>query len=234
MSDPDPAGDATLEAFRLADSFLPVGSYAVSSGLEQAVESDAVTDAEELESFLQSHLEWLLGRADLVALRAAHAASHRDDLSDVCTADRRLTAVTTAAEFRDSAESQGGRLLSLQRDLDDGGLLEDLGERVDRGDSPGNYPVVLGAVAAAEDIAVEDACLLCCHGFVTATLGAAQRLMPVGHTAAQRILRDLQPAMRHAVAASEDRPIDRMAPFAPAVDVLAAEHERAERRLFVS
>jgi len=35
------------------------------------------------------------------------------------------------------------------------------------------------------------------------------------------------------VADSADRPIDRIAPFAPFV-VLAAEHERADRRLFVS
>lgn len=234
MTDERTPGDATLETLRLADSFLPVGSYAVSYGLEQAVEADEVANPDDLESFLRTHLEWLIGPADLVALRSAHAASDREDLSGVCEADCRLTAVTTAAEFRDSAESQGGRLLSLQRDLDTVGLLDDYAGRVDRGTAPGNYPVVLGVVAATDGIGADAACLLCCHGFVTATLGAAQRLMPVGHTAAQRILRALQPAMHDAVAASAGRSPDRMAPFAPAVDILATEHERAERRLFVS
>lgn len=77
-------------------------------------------------------------------------------------------------------------------------------------------------------------CLLCCHGFVTGLVGAAQRVLSLGHTDAQRILHDLQPVMTEAAADSADRGIDEMSPFAPLIDVLSANHERADRRLFMS
>ncbi|GCF16112.1 urease accessory protein UreF [Haloarcula mannanilytica] len=225
---------ATLESFRLADSFLPVGTYTVSYGLEQFIQDDRVEDAADLEALLVTYLRHQVGPAELVALRAAHAAATEGDLDAICEADRRLSAVTLAAEFRESAQRSGDRLLSLQTDLRDEPVLDRYAERVAADGSPGNYAVVLGVATGLADVDVRDACLLCCHGFVTGLLGAAQRLLSLGHTDAQRILDDLRSVMAEAVDDSEDRTIDQMTPFAPLVDVVAAEHERAERRLFAS
>jgi urease accessory protein len=224
----------TLESFRLADSFLPVGTYTVSYGLEQFIQDDRVEDATDLEALLVTYLRRQVGPAELVALRAAHAAATERDLDAICEADRRLSAVTLAAEFRESAQQSGDRLLSLQTDLREEALLDRYAECVAADGAPGNYAVVLGVVTGLADVAVRDACLLCCHGFVTGLLGAAQRLLSLGHTAAQRILDDLQSVMTAAVDDSSDRTIEEMTPFAPLVDVVAAEHERAERRLFAS
>ena len=141
---------------------------------------------------------------------------------------------TLSAEFRESAQQSGDRLLSLQTDLRDDPLLADYADRVAAGESPGNYAVVLGAATGLAGVDEREACLLCCHGFVTGLLGAAQRLLSLGHTDAQRILDDLGAVMTEAVDDSADRSIDDMTPFAPLVDVLAADHERAERRLFAS
>ncbi|MFC6864341.1 urease accessory protein UreF [Halomicroarcula sp. GCM10025817] len=226
--------DATLEAFRLADSFLPVGTYSVSYGLEQFVADDRVTDADDLEALLSTYLRRQLGPADLVALRGAHRAVRDDDLEAVCAADRRLSAVTLAAEFRESARQSGDRLLSLQREIRGDALFESYADRIDAGETPGNYPVVLGAATGLAGIGEREACLLACHGFVTGLLGAAQRLLSLGHTDAQRILDGLKPVMSAAIDDSADRSVAEMAPFAPLVDVLAADHERADRRLFAS
>ncbi|MFC7076040.1 urease accessory protein UreF [Haloarcula halophila] len=226
--------DATLSAFRLADSFLPVGTYTVSYGLEQFTQDDRIDDADDLRELLGTYLRRQVGPAELVALRAAHATATTGDLDGICEADRRLSAVTLSAEFRESAQQSGDRLLSLQRELQDEDTLERYAERVAAGDAPGNYAVVLGVTTALAGIEVRRACLLCCHGFVTGLLGAAQRLLSLGHTDAQRVLDDLRPVMVEAVDDSDDTDLDEMAPFAPLVDVLAAEHERAERRLFAS
>ncbi|MBV0903851.1 urease accessory protein UreF [Haloarcula salina] len=225
---------ATLESLRLADSFLPVGTYSVSYGLEQFVQDDRIEDADDLEALLATYLRRQVGPADLVALRAAHAAAREGDLDALCAADRRLRAVTLAAEFRESAQQSGDRLLSLQTDLRDDPLLADYADRVAADESPGNYAVVLGAATGLAGVDEREACLLCCHGFVTGLLGAAQRLLSLGHTDAQRILDALGAVMTEAVEDSADRTIDDMTPFAPLVDVLAADHERAERRLFAS
>ena len=225
---------ATLSAFRLADSFLPVGAYTASYGLEQFVQADRVTDGEELQALLATYLRQQLGPGELVALRAAHAGALADDVEAVCAADRRLTAVTLAAEFRDSAEQSGSRLLSLQRELRDDTLFDRYADRVQAGDAPGNYPVVLGVATALAGVDEREACLLCCHGFLTGLLGAAQRLLSLGHTETQRILDSLQPEMVAAVEDSAGRSLGEMSQFAPLIDVLAADHERAQRRLFMS
>ena len=238
MADGDPPtadGEmATLSAFRLADSFLPVGAYTASYALEQFVQDDRVTDGTDLEALLETYLRRQVGSGELVALRAAHAAALAGDCDGVCTADRRLTAVTLAAEFRDSAERSGKQLLSLQRSLREADLFDRYAERVDSGDAPGNYPVVLGVSTALAGIDERKACLLCCHGFVTGLLGAAQRLLSLGHTETQRVLDSLRPVMIDAVDDSADRSLDELSQFTPLVDVLAADHERADRRLFVS
>lgn len=225
---------ARLEAFRLADSFLPVGTYTASYGLEQFVQAERVSNADDLAALLETYLERQVGPADLVALRAAHAAAREGDVDGVCRADRRLAAVTLAAEFRTSAEQSGGRLLSLQRELRDDARLDRYGERAAAGDAPGNYPVVLGAATAVAGVDEREACLLCCHGFATGVVGAAQRVLSLGHTDAQRILDGLRPTMVDAVDDSAGRGLDDLTPFAPLVDVLSAAHERADRRLFTS
>jgi urease accessory protein len=226
--------DASLEAFRLADSFLPVGTNSVSYGLEQFVQDGRISDPEELHELLETHLRRLLGPAELVAVRHAHAAAIADDIEGVREADRRLHAVTLAAEFRESARRSGNRLLTLQRDLRDDPLLERYGSAVDDGTVPGNYAVVLGASTGLAGIDEREACLLCCHGYLTGMLGAAQRLLSLGHTDVQRLLSGLRPTVSDAVEESATRDLDEMSSFAPLVDVLSAEHERAERRLFLS
>lgn len=228
------SNDAALEAFRLADSFLPVGTNSLSYGLEQFVQDDRVEDIEDLQALLETYLRNQTGTADLVALRAAHAAARKGNVEGVCEADRRLEAVTLAAEFRDSAEQSGARLLSLQRDLWSDSLLDSYAERVDDGAAAGNYAVVLGAVAGIAGIDSREACLVCCHGFITGLLGAAQRLLSVGHTDTQRSLTELQPVIQEVIDDSDTYTLDDMTSFAPLVDVLSAEHERAGRRLFLS
>lgn len=230
--------DPTLAAFRLADSFLPVGSNSISYGLEQFVADDRVTGAADLQALLETYVGRQVGPSDLVALRAAHTAASEDGGTDslerICRADRKLTAVTLAAEFRESSQRSGDRLLTLQRDLREDKLLDLYHERVTAGESPGNHAVVLGLTTGVADIDERDACLLCTHSFLTGLLGAAQRLLSLGHTDVQRILDELRPVISEAVDDSADRSLETMAPFAPLVDVLAAEHERADRRLFVS
>ena len=226
--------EATLESFRLADSFLPVGTDSVSDGLEQFVATDGVTDVDELAALLETYLRRQHGQAGLIALRAAHAATRADDLAGVLDADRRLEATTLAAELRESSTLTGERLLTLQREVREDPFLDRYAEAVDGDETPGNYVVVLGVVTALAGVDAREACLLSCHELATAQLGAAQRLLRLGHTDVQRVLDELRPTMVAAVEDSADRSLAEMTPFAPLVDVLSAEHERADRRLFVS
>lgn len=221
---------AALTELRLADSMLPVGSYSCSYALEQFVATGRVEDGADLEALLETYLRRQVGPGELVALRAAHRGAEAGAVEEIIRADRRLAAVTLPAEFRESSTRSGGRLLDLWTETHDAALLAAYADR----EPPGYYPVVLGAVAATAGVGAERACLVHGYSFCSDLLGAAQRLLSLGHTEAQRVLAALEPVVVEAVETSADRGLTDMDPFAPLVDVAAARHERADRRLFMS
>lgn len=226
MTDDRPA----LTAFQLADSFLPVGGYSSSYALEQFVQTDRVESATDLVEVLTAYLRGQVGPAELVALRAAHRATEAGDVDALVRADRRLHAVTLPAEFRESATRSGARLCDLRRQTTEGELLQAYASR----EPPQQYPAVLGAVTAVDGIPERQACLVHTYSFCSDMLGAAQRLLSLGHTDAQAALEELKPVVSEAVTESADLRLESMAPFAPLVEIQAAAHERADRRLFVS
>lgn len=225
---------ASLSMLRLADSFLPVGAYTASYGLEQFVAEDRVSDGADLAAVLETYLRQQVGPSDVVVLGNAHEAATEEDLDALIAADRRLTAVTLAPEFRKSSTAAGSRLLDLETTVRSASFVGAYADRVDAGEAPGNYVVALATVAAADGIGVRDCALAHGHAFVTGLLGAAQRLLSLGHTEAQEILVDLQPIVSSTVERNVDRPIDAIEPFAPGIDLAGMAHERADRRLFVS
>lgn len=225
---------SVVPALQFADSFLPAGSFTTSYGLEQFVAAEDVTDTDDLRALIRTYLSRQIGPCEMVALRAAHDATNGGRLDELVRADQRFTAVQLPEEFRESSTRTGNQFLSLVAETEDDDFLNTYHERVERGAAPGNYPIVLGAVTASTGIAVRDAALVLGYSFVTDLLGAAQRVLRVGHTDVQRIVTGVRPLIVDVWEQNSDRTIEEMAPFAPLVDILSAEHERAERRLFLS
>lgn len=233
MREVDGGEGGLLSALRLADSFLPVGSYTLSYGLESFVEEDRVEDGEELEALLADYLRGQVGPCDMVALSAAHRAAHEGDLDlgQLGRVDDRLHATLLAREFRESSLTSGRRLLDV---------IEGEHVLVDRyagavGDSVrGHYPTAMGVVTAAKGIGEHEARLVLGYAFVTGLLGAAQRLLQLGHSEIQYILHDLFPVIESAESESAGRELKQLRSCTPLVDIQGMRHERAERRLFVS
>ncbi|WP_276255842.1 urease accessory protein UreF [Halomontanus rarus] len=247
-----------LAALRLSDSFLPVGSFTASYGIEQYVTEGLIEDAEDLQAVLSAYLERVIGPCDTVAVANAHAASERGDLEALLAVDERLHAVTVPREFRESSTKAGAQLCELllssegvsgasvgpdsgfesTTDTSTTDTLEDHANAytaaVDRGETPGHYAVVFGVLAHRDGLEREQACLAQAYSFVVGLLGAAQRLGRFGHTDVQAVLEALLPELEATCARHVDDSLERMGAFAPAAEVLGMRHERAGRRLFMS
>lgn len=229
-------------AMRLADSFLPVGTYTASYGIEQYVNEGRIETAAELGDLIEAYLERMVGPADLIALGNAHAATASGDHDRLCTVDERLQAATLPAEFRESSAKAGSQLLDLLVETDDG--LIDGGETatatlayaesVAEDETPGMYPVVLGVVTQRSGITRRDACLLNAYAFCTELLGAAQRLGAFGHTAIQRQLSELLAVIEAVCAEYSNAELAALSSFGPLAEIMGMHHERADRRLFMS
>jgi len=238
---------AFLTAMRFADSFLPVGTYTASYGVEQYINEGRIDTAEELGALVEGYLRRIVGPADTVALSNAHRSAAAGSLAGVIEADERLHAATLPAEFRASSTKGGQKLLELLRDTDPGLFANDAtdGERPDgaaaayadavaAGEAPGSYPVALGVLTQAAGIDRPTACLVGAYAFVTELLGAAQRLGRFGHTDIQAQLTELLAVVETVCDRYADSELGELTSFAPLAETMGMAHERADRRLFMS
>lgn len=220
-----------LSALRLADSFLPVGSYTLSYGLETFVEEDRVEDGDDLRELLADYLRGQVGPCDMVALSAAHRAACEKDVARLARVDDHLHATLLPIESRESSLTSGRRLLDVVEDED--GFVDRYADGI--GDAVrGHHPVAMGVVTAAKGLSEREARLVFGYAFVTGLLGAAQRLLRLGHTEIQVILHDLFPVIEEVERKAAGRELDELRSTVPLIDVEGMRHERAERRLFVS
>ncbi len=227
-----------LAALQLADSFFPSGTYAHSQGLEGMVTRDWVRNADDLAEYLRNLLTWSILPCDGVALLNAHRAARAGDLSTLVGIDRHLHAMKLPEELRVASCHAGRRILDETAPL----LSEWAGSAVhahfrqmamDR-ETPGTGAVALGVASCAASIEAQAALLMFCHSFAVGVLGAAQRLLPVTHSEAQRILHALHEPVVRLSPDLEARHWSQMTSFAPQTDIAAMLHEHDEVRMFAS
>lgn len=236
------SGLSFLTSLRLSDSFLPVGTYTSSYGVEQYVNDGRIETAEDLGDLVAAYLERIVGPADIVALGNAHEATSSGDLSRLLAVDERLHAATLPAEFRESSTKAGTQLLELLgetgTDVFDGVELTETAaayaEAVEDGETPGHYAVALGVVTQCAGIERREACLINAYSVTTELLGAAQRLGCFGHTAIQAQLSRLLGVMEEICTEYAGQPLAELSSFGPLAEIMGMSHERADRRLFMS
>ena len=231
-----------LTALRLSDSMLPVGTYTASYGVEQYINEGYVETTDELGELIEGYLRGVIGPAEIVALSHAHRSAAASDLEGVLAADERLGATTLPAEFRESSEKAGEKLLSLLIEIDEGPfadaecarIVDEYTAALESGSTAGHYPVVLGMVCQQSGVDCREAALVSAYSTVSGLLGAAQRLGRFGHTDIHSQLSALFPVVEAVCEQHHDAELQAMCSFAPLADVMGMTHERADRRLFMS
>jgi urease accessory protein len=215
----------------LADARFPAGGHAHSGGIEPAAAVGSVTDLASLERFLRGRLRTAgVVAAALAAAGCAHARA--DPVATWDELDAEADARTPSPAQREASRRQGRALLRAARAAWPGARwLDGLGRRP-------HHAVVLGACAAAAGCPVIEAARIAAYQAVTGPSSAAVRLLALDPIAAAAIVARLAgevDAAARAAAADADGPLaDLPFPSAPALDLLAEAHARAEVRLFES
>ena len=227
-----------LAALQLADSFFPSGTYAHSQGLEGMVTRGWVRNADDLGEYLRNLLTWSILPCDGVALLNAHRAARVGDLATLVDIDWHLHAMKLPAELRVASGRAGRRILDETAPLLSGAtgcaVHGEFRRLVTERETPGTGAVALGVASCAAGIDAENALLMQCHSFAVGVLGAAQRLLPITHTEAQRILHGLHEPVISATTALQHRDWREMTSFNPQADIAAMLHEHDDVRMFAS
>jgi urease accessory protein len=214
----------TTRLWQLISPTLPVGAFSYSQALEYVVEMRVVRDESTALEWLRDLLRHSLAALDLPILLRVHRAWHARDELGVKRSSRTLEARRESAELRFEDMSIGGALTQL---------LANLGEPlpVER-----RLPFASAFAVACVNggVAERDACAGYAWAWCEQQTAAAVKLVPLGHTAGQRILLAIGPDIDVAVAraaAVEDADIGI---GLPGLAIASALHETQYTRLFRS
>ena len=229
-----PMNDAALYRLMswLSPAF-PVGGYTHSAGLEWAIAEKLVTGRGPLVEWLEDVLAAGSGRNDAVFfVHAYRASAKRDDarlmeIVDIAGAlqpsrERHFEATAQGAAFRDIALATApcaalGRIAELPDDI----LC---------------YPIAVALLAEGHGVEIPAALTAYLHALVSNLVSAAQRLIPLGQTDAQKAIAALQPAVGRLVAWAnalpDSDPIDALGSSTLIADFASLAHETQYTRLF--
>ena len=198
----------------LSPSF-PIGAFAWSHGIENAVRDGWIDDAESLEEWLCTCLTEGSGRADAIWLRLAFEG-------DADAIDRQARAFMPSRERLAEAAHQG---TAFRRTTNAVWGLE-LPELI--------LPVAVGRAASEVGLDPDMTVQLYLQSFLSNLVAAAQRLMPLGQTEGQRVLAALQPTVTQVTEEIRDATVDDIFSNAFLADIASMRHETLEPRLFQS
>jgi len=97
-----------------------------------------------------------------------------------------------------------------------------------------SYAVAVGVAAACSEIALTTALTAFLHAVAANLVSAGLRLVPLGQTDGQRVLRALEPVVAGCVVAALDRPAAAFGGCALAAELASIDHESQYSRLFRS
>jgi len=213
---------------------FPVGAYAYSQGLEQAVEAGLVTDAEALTDWVGAALAHGPGRLDADLFRLAWQAVDGDDAAALHAVAERAALLRGTAELALESAAQGAAFRRAVADAwpapGPSRWLAVLAESP----AEASYAVAVGAVAAASGLALRPSLAAFLHAQAANLVSAGVRLIPLGQTHGQRALAALEAEVLLAVDASLARPEADIGSATPLIDLCSMLHETQYTRLFRS
>jgi urease accessory protein len=227
----DPAAKRALLHVWLSPSF-PVGAFAYSQGLEQAVERGWVRDAAMLQAWLEDLvMHGSLGN-DLVLLAAAWRATAEGNAAALRAVAILSVALQPSAERHLETTQQGRSFIGAMASAwpcPATAKLEDLLRETDIG-----YPVAVGSATAGHGIALDDTLSAYALAFVSNAASAAIRLSVIGQTDGQRVVAALVPAIGIAVQRASRSSLDDLGSATLRADIASLAHETQYSRLFRS
>ncbi|MCK0104871.1 urease accessory UreF family protein [Marinobacter sp. S0848L] len=218
---------ALLGLMQLVSPALPIGAFAWSQGLESAFELGWVNNEAELAQWIEGVLEDGLSRCELPLLVRLQSAWASSDAEALAQWNDWLHATRETAELSDEDSRLGAALVTLLRNL------ELLPKPHLIPEDPG-YITMFAWVAHQRCVPVRQTLLGSAWAWLENQLAVACKALPLGHTAAQRIIEQLRPALVIASDQALARQDHELGPILPGLALGSALHETQYSRLFRS
>ena len=204
-----------LTLSQLLSPSFPVGGFAYSHGLENAIHEGAITDAATLQAWLMDLLHFGGAQSDAVLLNMAYTG-------DAGEVDAIARAFASSAERLMETDLQGAAFCDTVAEvwgIDVGRLC---------------YPVAVGQAACAMSLDPELTTAMYLQSFIANLVAAAMRLVPLGQVDGQKVQTALKPSLAAIAQASVGAASDDLHSSVWASDIAAMKHETQYARIFRS
>jgi urease accessory protein len=190
-----PSHPELLRLLQLASPSLPVGAYSYSEGIEALVEAGKIQSQQALEHWLVQELRYGAVRLEAAVMVRAYSAAQIGDWERLNRWNHWLSAVRETEELRSQSFQMGRSLLHLFLDLQTsvGSLDVKFFQQKEC-----HFAVVFGMVASNWQIDLQSATLGYLHSWATNLVSAGVKLIPLGQTAGQQLIWNLQPTFQQA------------------------------------
>lgn len=222
-----------MHLMQFADSALPVGGFSFSCTLESAVESGIVHDQHSLQEYITVATEQA-ATSDCVVALETYRASLRFEQERIIYIDNEAFRRKISAEQRTMCQRMGRKLCELSADVIDDERPKVLLRAIRSASAQGMLPSVQGVVAAAVGADERELYAMSQYGLVAMMAGAALRCMRITHRQTQQILYAVGDRIDELYAQSRTMSIEQTYTFSPQMDLMAALHEKAQKRLFMN
>jgi urease accessory protein len=209
---------------------FPNGAYSYSHGLEWAVEAGLVSDRESLVDWLGADLCHGTARNEAIFFSEAYRCAIEDDPTRLMILAELAAASRGTSEFSLESSQQATACLSMLRHVWPDRILETLCEF----QSQPVVAVILGARSAREEIPHCLALPAFLQSYAANLVNAGVRLIPLGQTAGQLAIAELESAVLLASQQGCRATLDDLGSAGFTVELSSIAHETQYTRLFRS
>ena len=212
----------------------PIGAFAHSSGLEWAVEQGHVTDRTSCEEWVATLIKHGPLYNDAVLFIHAWRAARDGNSARLQEVAELAAATQTSFERRLEATAQGAAFRRIALSSAENPALATLLAPVEDEDLA--YPVAAAALFASHDIDLRQGLTGWLHGAAANLVSAAQRLVPLGQTDGQKVLRALREPIFAVIEAilvlPDGDPFEQLGGCTLVAEIGCMAHETQYTRLF--
>ncbi len=191
---------------------FPIGSFAYSHGLEQAIADGRLSTQDDVECWISELLRHGSGWNDAVIFAQCWHGNPNE-----------LALALTGSAERFAETTQLGRNFNIAASV---WTAEELHTDIMA------YPVAAGLACKRMNIPQELALSAFLQGFCSSLVSVAVRLVPLGQTSGLKILRNLAPQISATAQRAVTATVDDLGSHCIAADIAAMQHETLDTRIF--
>lgn len=221
--------NALMCILQLASPALPVGAYSYSEGLETLIDSGIIANEQDLKHWLEQELRYGAIRLEAAVMVRAYNAAKISDTEALSYWNNWLSAARETEELRSSSWQMGRSLIRLLLQLQ-----PQLAQNANAVGNPCNYAIAFGMAAVGWEIELTAAILGYLHSWATNLITAGVKLIPLGQTAGQQLLLQLQTNISSATSEILVLEDDDLSSCGWGLSLASMSHEIQYTRLFQS